>query len=96
MEDNNLIFRYCPKNNSTEQFKIILDLYRMQEFCDVTLHLGDQSFQCHRVVLAAGSGFFKTMFLSELEKMKCSSEVTLPVELFDSGSFENVLSGMED
>jgi len=41
------------------------DMYRLlktKEFADVTLQVRDQKFQAHRIILAARSDYFKTMF----------------------------------
>ena len=34
------------------------------EFCDIDIHVGNETFRAHKVVLAAGSSYFHAMFCS--------------------------------
>ena len=34
------------------------------EFCDIDIHVGNETFRAHKVVLAAGSSYFHAMFFS--------------------------------
>ena len=51
-------------------------LYLDSAFTDVTILIQDHSFKCHRIVLAANSGYFNIMFQSEF-KEKYQNEIVL-------------------
>ncbi|EDV19804.1 uncharacterized protein TRIADDRAFT_16382, partial [Trichoplax adhaerens] len=52
------------------------ELYHESSFTDIKLIIGDRSFLCHRIVLAACSEYFCTMFTSDF-KEKNEAEVNL-------------------
>lgn len=54
-----------------------MNIFRsMHKFCDVIIHTGEESFSCHKLVLASCSPYFKAMFCSGLKEAEMS-EVTL-------------------
>ena len=59
--------------------KSLNKLRQNEEYTDVTLQSGDVHFQCHRVVLAAASDYFKAMFKCALKESK-SDTVQLTIE----------------
>lgn len=48
--------------HSNESLQIMNELRRKRELCDVSLHVGGQEFQAHRVVLAGASSYLRAMF----------------------------------
>ncbi|XP_006634254.2 kelch-like protein 40b [Lepisosteus oculatus] len=56
------------------------DLLKTDKFVDCVLKIKDEEFPCHRLVLAACSPFFRTMFLSDLEESKKKEIVLEDVE----------------
>lgn len=54
-----------------------MNIFRnMKKFCDVVIHAGEESFHCHKVVLASCSPYFKAMFCSGLKETD-KPEVTI-------------------
>ncbi|XP_070537746.1 kelch-like protein 6 [Ptychodera flava] len=48
-----------------------LNLQRLDcEFTDIVIQVGDESFSCHKIVLAASSAYFKAMFSSQMREMR--------------------------
>ena len=45
-----------------EAFETMNHLRQQNKLCDVTLRAGSETFQCHKLVLAAASPYFKAMF----------------------------------
>ncbi|KAI8494463.1 hypothetical protein Bbelb_276890 [Branchiostoma belcheri] len=66
-----------------------LDAFRASgRFCDVTVGAGGKTFKCHRVLLAASSSYFESLFL--LGQQMQSDHVTF-VPLVSASSFEEIL-----
>ncbi|CAH1233212.1 ZBTB17 [Branchiostoma lanceolatum] len=66
-----------------------LDAFRVSgRFCDVTVGAGGKTFKCHRVLLAASSSYFESLFL--LGQQMHSDYVTF-VPLVSASSFEEIL-----
>ncbi|GBM29070.1 Protein roadkill [Araneus ventricosus] len=57
----------------------ITDLYRRENYCDVVLKAGTQSFPSHKTILCARSPVFKDMFDEDLRKRK-SEEVFIDLD----------------
>ena len=66
----------------------LFNLYNKDTFYDVTLKMKGKVFKAHRVILAAGSDYFHTMFTSGFQE-KQSSEILL--EYGDRDIFESLL-----
>ncbi|XP_072036185.1 kelch-like protein 15 [Amphiura filiformis] len=58
--------------------------------CDITIKVGDKTFEAHKAILAATSGYFRTMFTSEFRE-KDQDEVTIDGK---SEIFEKLLSSV--
>ena len=43
-------------------FSVFEDLRRQKQLCDVVIHIGNAEFCAHRVILAAASPYFRSMF----------------------------------
>ncbi|XP_072020371.1 kelch-like protein 25 [Amphiura filiformis] len=71
-------------NNSTitelkHTWQVCTGLHRLQQnrtFCDITIKVGDTSFEAHKAVLASNSDFFHTMFTSGFQESH-ASEATI-------------------
>ncbi|XP_069101205.1 kelch-like protein 24 [Argopecten irradians] len=57
-------------------------------YSDITLRVDGQEFPCHRVILAAGSAYFKCMFSSGMEE---SFKNTIDLKQIDAHVFEYLL-----
>ena len=65
--------------------KNVHKLHQKEEFTDVTLQSGDVQIQCHRVVLAVGSDYFKAIFRCGLQKNASDTvELTMEPEILSS------------
>ena len=68
---NNILSNVDHNLQLTQLFKLDSQLHRMQRnntLCDVIIKVGDTSFQAHKLVLAASSEFFSTMFTSDFRE----------------------------
>ncbi|XP_078600418.1 uncharacterized protein LOC144875354 [Branchiostoma floridae x Branchiostoma japonicum] len=66
-----------------------LDAFRVSgRFCDVSVGAGGKTFKCHRVLLAASSSYFESLFV--LGQQMHSDYVTF-VPLVSASSFEEIL-----
>ncbi|BFZ08843.1 hypothetical protein BsWGS_11883 [Bradybaena similaris] len=55
----------------TEQLILNIDCMRLDaSYCDIVIIIDDHKFPCHKVVLAAGSPYFKSMFASGMEESR--------------------------
>ena len=65
--------------------KNVHKLRQKEEYTDVTLQSGDVQIQCHRVVLAVGSDYFKAIFRCGLQKNASDTvELTMEPEILSS------------
>ena len=65
--------------------KSLHKLRQNEEYTDVTLQSGDVQIQCHRVVLAAASDYFKAMFKCALKESKSDTvQMTMEPEVLTS------------
>lgn len=78
----------CKRNEKEQEKDIshashvlesLWQIYMEQKLCDVTLAVGDDEVRAHRLVLAANSPYFYTMFTSGLSE--CSSQRILLKEV---------------
>ncbi|XP_072020319.1 kelch-like protein 15 [Amphiura filiformis] len=68
--ENNMIF-ITNKSTIHHLNKVCEGLHRLQQngtFCDITIKVGDASFEAHKAVLASSSDFFNTMFTSGFQE----------------------------
>ena len=71
--------RFVDKAYQDDFMKAVHRLRQNNEYTDVTLHSGGVQIQCHRVVLAAASDYFKAMFRCGLQD-KSSDPVQMTME----------------
>ncbi|XP_072020994.1 kelch-like protein 31 [Amphiura filiformis] len=78
MNTNNMeIVNVCFKLAHVQE--VCEGLHRLQQtstFCDITIKVGDTSFEAHKAVLASNSDFFHTMFTSGFQESH-ASEATI-------------------
>ncbi|XP_056019692.1 kelch-like protein 24 [Ostrea edulis] len=66
----------------------IRKMYKTQRFTDVIIHVEDQSFRCHRVVLSSVSSYFDVMFSSGMME---SNSMSTTIHNVSSQTFDEVL-----
>ncbi|KAK7491044.1 hypothetical protein BaRGS_00017740 [Batillaria attramentaria] len=65
-------------------------LYSQRHFCDVTVAIGDETFECHRFMLAAASDFFEASLTSSFYE-SCSRVVRISHSDVTAESFRMLL-----
>ncbi|XP_076093860.1 kelch-like protein 35 isoform X1 [Mytilus galloprovincialis] len=73
---------------SRELYNSLEDMYKHDRHTDTKLVVGDRTFNCHRVVLAAISPYFDAMFSSGMIE---SQNGTVNIQDCSVGIFENIL-----
>lgn len=68
-----LHFRFEEKTLQRDSFRMLYDFYQKGQLCDVEICVGAKSVNCHRVVLACCSRYFRAMFLCEMMESRRSS-----------------------
>lgn len=53
---------YTSQHIKTLSFDVFEELRRQKQLCDVVIHIGSAEFSAHRVILAAASPYFRSMF----------------------------------
>ena len=53
---------YTSQEIKTQAFSVFDELRQERQLCDVVIHIGSSEFCAHRVVLAAASPYFRSMF----------------------------------
>lgn len=53
---------YTSQHIKTLSFGVFEELRRQKQLCDVVIHIGSAEFSAHRVILAAASPYFRSMF----------------------------------
>ncbi|CAH1268654.1 kelch-like protein 8 isoform X2 [Branchiostoma lanceolatum] len=71
-----------------DSFKILRQLYEDEELCDTMLKVGEKAIHCHRVVLAACSPYFFSMFTSGMGE--CYQD-TVTIKDIDSYALEQIV-----
>lgn len=61
--DEESVAKRRKKDNCLVLLSIMEELYSENEFCDVTIQVGNRSFKTHRYMLAALSEYFHAMFV---------------------------------
>ncbi|XP_071787115.1 kelch-like protein 8 isoform X2 [Asterias amurensis] len=74
-----------------DSFLVLRELYDRQALCDITLVVGSTELQCHRLVLACCSPYFRAMLTSE---MKESREQKILIYDIDEASMEALITFM--
>ena len=69
-------FLYSNPQHAQELLKGLDRVRDSKEFTDITLHVGDQQFECHKLVLSLATPYFRTMFTSGM-KEATAAEVTM-------------------
>jgi len=78
-------------SNSYHQKKLIYDLdvfYEMKELADITISCDEHEYECHKLILASRSPFFKTMFETNMKEKKTGKYV---IKCMKAEVFEDVL-----
>lgn len=60
----------------SQGFPVMEEIRRQGKLCDVTIKVDDQSFTCHRIVLAATIPYFQAMFTSDMAE-STQREITM-------------------
>ena len=53
---------YTSQHIKNLAFSVFEELRRQRQLCDVVIHIGSSQFSAHRVILAAASPYFRSMF----------------------------------
>ena len=53
---------YTSQHIKNQAFSVFEELRRQKQLCDVVIHIGTAEFSAHRVILAAASPYFRSMF----------------------------------
>lgn len=53
---------YTSQQIKNQAFNVFEELRRERQLCDVVIHIGSSEFSAHRVILAAASPYFRSMF----------------------------------
>ena len=53
---------YTSQHIKTLSFGVFEELRRQKQLCDVVIHIASAEFSAHRVILAAASPYFRSMF----------------------------------
>jgi len=91
-----LIVSNCGKNaealsENYHQKHLIHDIdlsYEMKEYADITITCDEHEFECHKLILASRSPFFKTMFETNMKEKKTGKYV---IKCMKAEVFEDVL-----
>ena len=81
-------FKFVDQNRSAACLNGLQKLYDNGALCDVILHVYEREFPCHRVVLAAASEYFHTMFTGNFVE-RTSSKISM--NEMDAACLEAVL-----
>ena len=66
----------------------VFNLFQHQELCDLTVTVEEEEFKCHKVIMAAMSGFFHSLLMSE---MKETTDDSVTLETVSAKTFSRVL-----
>ena len=72
-DDEQTHFRFEAKTLQRDSFRMLYDFYQKGQLCDIEICVGAKSVNCHRVVLACCSRYFRAMFLCEMMESRRSS-----------------------
>jgi kelch-like protein 2/3 len=67
---------YTSQHIKNQAFGVFEELRRQKQLCDVVIHIGSSEFSAHRVILAAASPYFRSMFTGELSESR-QEDITL-------------------
>nr|XP_002128060.2 kelch-like protein 21 [Ciona intestinalis] len=67
---------FVKPNFSNEIVQGLRNLRTDGKFFDIVIHVADERFPCHRIILAAASNYFRSMFAGMM-KESCTDKVTL-------------------
>lgn len=76
--------KVCSKSN---MMHLVREFYQVQKFNDVLVHIGNQSFNCHLLIVQCYSTLFGDRYKSE-------KVIKLPEDTVTSNAFQNVYSWM--
>ena len=83
------VYEYNDKNAFQDAFNTIQDFQREAIFSDVKISSDDdKEFNCHKLILASASPYFRAMFLAD---MKESQQTHVKIKGLDSSSLEQLL-----
>lgn len=81
-------YDYECRELPTNALRMMNDLRKREQLCDVTLIIGNKKLYVHRLVLAATSQYFHRMFLSEMKESKAD---TITLKDVDEGAMETLI-----
>ncbi|XP_062574313.1 kelch-like protein 24 [Saccostrea cucullata] len=88
LEDEEDSSSYSSEKHSGSLIKNFEYFRKEGGYNDVTLQVGQKSFPCHKIILAAGSPYFKSMFESGMEE---SRKTCIEIKEVDENVFEKLL-----
>ena len=85
-----MVLYTCKESYFRNAFNTANQLRLKKELCDIKLFIGTEIFHAHRIVLAAGSDYFRTLFVG-LFSESSKSEVDLSSTTSDFQTFKCIL-----
>ena len=75
---------YTSQHIKNQAFAVFEELRRQKLLCDVVMHIGSTEFSAHRVILAAASPYFRSMFTGRQTSLRTISHPLFPFTFIPS------------